>query len=48
MIDRKYTFVCKKCWHIWEKTLPSGEKKPRPQCPKCKSADVDVSYEILG
>jgi putative FmdB family regulatory protein len=35
-----YTFVCQKCSHPFEVTLPFGSKK-RPRCPRCGSAKTE-------
>lgn len=40
-MSKRFDYCCKNCWHTWK-----SEKK-YISCPKCKSYNLDTTYEII-
>lgn len=43
---RIYDFMCLKCWYSWKKNSSTVIKKGMIKCPKCKSVEIDILYDI--
>lgn len=48
MAYKIYDIMCKRCWYSWRKESDAELKeiKRSAQCPKCRSKDVDIDFDV--
>jgi DNA-directed RNA polymerase subunit RPC12/RpoP len=46
-MKKKYSFVCKSCWHSWSNYLKSDKDALLIKCVRCGGTDIDIDYDLM-